>query len=404
VGLSAAHYLRRAGIETVVLEKTDHRDGCSFHNAGLVVPSHIVPLAAPGVIGKGLRWMLDPESPFYIKPRLERALLSWVWKFHRSATAEHVERSAPVIRDLCKGGLMRFQELAETEGMDFGLTRRGLLMVFRTERGRASCMKEAQLALKIGMEAEVLDEAGLGRLEPGIRFRATGGVYYPGDAHLSPSVFMEQMIRLVEKEGAMIRPSTQVIGFQRSGGRITGLQTADGIQEADHFVLAGGASSSGLLRDLDLDLPLQPGKGYSATISHPSHRLTIPLILTESHVAVTPFGNTIRFAGTMELAGDNLRINHRRVNAILNAAPRYIADLDLSTGGEPTIWAGLRPCTPDGLPYIGRFRAYPNLLAATGHAMLGISMAPETGRIIADLITGRETVRDLTALSPDRFS
>jgi len=403
VGLSAAHYLRREGIETMVLDRGGELEGCSVQNAGLVVPSHIIPLAAPGVMRKGLQWMLDPESPFYVKLRLEASLLSWVWKFHRSATREHVRRSATILRDLCQGGLTRFRELEEAEGMDFGLRRRGLLMLFRTERGRASCLEEATLAREIGVEAELLEGAGLRKLEPGITFRATGGVYYPGDAHLSPSLFMEQMTRLVEKEGAAIRATSAVVGFEHAGQRITGVRTTDGLCEADHFVLAGGAWSPTLLRDLDLRLPLQPGKGYSATVSNPSHELTIPLILTEHHVAVTPFPQKIRFAGTMELAGYDLTINRRRVDAILKAVPRYIAGIGLPPEREVELWAGLRPCTPDGLPYIGRFRDYDNLLAATGHAMLGITMAPVTGNLVADLVTGRETEIELTALSPDRF-
>jgi D-amino-acid dehydrogenase len=403
VGLCAAHYLRCAGIETTLLERGANEDGCSFQNAGLVAPSHIIPLAAPGVMRKGLQWMLDPESPFYVKPGLDRSLISWVWKFYRSATREHVHRSVRLIRDLCQGGLTLFQELQEMEGMDFGLIRRGLLMLNRTEVGHASCLEEAGLAWDIGMEAEVLDGAGLRELEPGITFRATGGVFYPGDAHLSPFLFMEQMLRLVEKEGAVIRPSSEVIGFERTGRRITGVRTADGLHEADQFVLAGGAWSPTLLPGLDLRLPLQPGKGYSVTVSNLSHKLTLPLILAESHVAVTPFPGSIRFAGTMELAGYDLTINHRRVDAILKAVPRYIADVELPPEREVQPWAGLRPCTPDGLPYVGSFRDYPNLFAATGHAMLGISMAPVTGKIVADLITGRETLMDLTALSPDRF-
>ena len=167
VGLSAAHYLRREGLETTVLDRPGTGDGCSFQNAGLVVPSHVVPLAAPGIMRKGLQWMLDPESPFYVKPRLDRSLVSWVWRFHRSATRDHVRRSARLLRDLCQGGLRRFQELEEMEGLDFGLERRGLLMLFRTEGGRRSCVEEADLARETGLSAEILDREELRRLGAG---------------------------------------------------------------------------------------------------------------------------------------------------------------------------------------------------------------------------------------------
>ena len=404
VGLCAAHSLRSEGIETVLLDRGDRVDGCSVHNAGLIVPSHFVPLAAPGVMKQGLRWMLDPESPFYVKPRLDPALVSWIWRFHRSSTREHVDRSMRLLRDLGQAGLEGFTDLQQLEGMDFGLIRKGLLMLFRTEGGQASCVEEAELAQGIGVEAEVLKPGELQKLEPNISFSATGGVYFPGDAHLSPSLFFEQMNRLVQREGALIDHSTEVLGFVQSGGHITGVRTSSGLHEGDSFVVAGGAWSSTLLRGLDLTLPLQAGKGYSVTLDHPSRKPAIPLILTESRVAVTPFPESIRLAGTMELAGNDLSINRRRVNAILMAASRYLPDIELPPLEETRPWAGLRPCSPDGLPYIGRFDAFQNLIAATGHAMLGITMAPITGKLVADLVTGRSITLNIQLLAPDRFN
>ncbi|MCK5574152.1 MAG: FAD-dependent oxidoreductase, partial [Bacteroidetes bacterium] len=292
----------------------------------------------------------------------------------------------------------------QLEGMDFGLIRKGLLMLFRTEGGQASCVEEAELAQGIGVEAEVLKPGELQKLEPNISFSATGGVYFPGDAHLSPSLFFEQMNRLVQREGALIDHSTEVLGFEQSDGHITGVRTSSGLHEGDSFVVAGGAWSSTLLRGLDLTLPLQAGKGYSVTLDHPSRKPAIPLILTESRVAVTPFPESIRLAGTMELAGNDLSINRRRVSAILMAASRYITDIELPPLEETRPWAGLRPCSPDGLPYIGRFDAFQNLIAATGHAMLGITMAPITGKLVADLVTGRSITLNIQLLAPDRFN
>jgi len=404
IGLCAAHELRTEGFETVLLDRGDRVDGCSVHNAGLIVPSHFVPLAAPGVMKQGLRWMLDPESPFYVKPRLDPALVSWIWRFHRSSTREHVHRSMILLRDLGQAGLAGFTHLQQLEGMNFGLIRKGLLMLFRTEGGRASCVEESKLARGIGVEAEVLEAGELQKLEPNISFSAAGGVYFPGDAHLSPSLFFEQMTRLVQREGTLMDHSTEVLGFEHFGGQITGVRTSSGLHEADSFIVAGGAWSSTLLRGLDLRLPLQAGKGYSVTVDHPPKKPAIPLILTESRVAVTPFPESIRLAGTMELAGNDLSINGRRVNALLKAASRYVPDIELPPLHEIRPWAGLRPCSPDGLPYIGRFNAFQNLIVATGHAMLGITMAPATGKLVADLVTGRSITLDMQWLSPDRFN
>jgi D-amino-acid dehydrogenase len=403
VGLATAYALQREGHAITLLDRDQPGQACSLHNAGLLVPSHFVPMAHPGVISQGMKWMLDPESPFYIKPRLDRDLISWVWNFRKSSTDAHVHRSMALLRDLCQTSLRLVREMVERDGLRFGLESRGLLMLFRTHAGRQGCEEEARLAHTLGVDAEVLDRPGLEKLEPGAAFLASGGVYYPGDAHLSPAEFMNALAVSVRKAGVNMLGGTSVTGFITGRNRITAVTTPQGEIAGDEFVLAGGAWSPSILRALGIALPMQPGKGYSVTGHAPSRMPSIPMIFTEARVVLTPLGDSIRFAGTMELAGLDLSVNQRRVGAILKAVPLYLEGMPTPDRSTATLWSGLRPCTPDGMPYVGRFGSFNNLIAATGHAMLGISLAAVTGSLVADLVAGRAPGLDIRQLSPDRF-
>jgi len=404
VGLCAAHYLCEAGCEVTVLEMDSIGSGSSLHNAGLVVPSHFIPLASPGVLSLGLRWMLNPESPFYVKPRLDGELASWLWHFLVASTERRVERAMPLLRDMSQLSLSLFEDLAGLPQMEFGFQKRGLLMLWRTAHGRASTVKTAEQAKRIGIEARVLDRDGLHELEPGVRFNASGGVYYPGDAHLTPALFLEQLRELLARQNVQFFTSTRVTGFNTRPAAISSVRTTSGTFSADEYVLASGAWSPGVLKSLRIALPLEAGKGYSATVYQGAVRVHIPCLLEEDRVAVTPMGDRLRFAGTMELAGLDTSINLRRVNAILRAVPRYIAALEPAAAEYAEVWGGLRPCTPDGLPFIGRFQRWENLIAATGHAMIGISLAPITGKLVTEIVHGQIPSIDLHLLRPDRYS
>lgn len=403
VGLATAYVLRREGHSVTLLDRDRPGQACSLHNAGLLVPSHFVPMAHPGVITQGMKWMLDPASPFYIKPRLDPKLISWVWNFRKASTEAHVHRSMALLRDLCQESLRQVGELTGRDGLRFGLERCGLLMLFRTPAGRRACEEEAALASTLGVEAAVLDRDGLTKLEPAARFLATGGVYYPGDAYLSPSEFVDALAASIRAAGVDVRSQAPVTGLIIRQDRIAAAATAEGEIPGDEFVLAGGAWSPSILRGSGIRLPLQPGKGYSVTGPAPSPMPSIPMIFTEARVVLTPLGDSIRFAGTMELAGLDLSINQRRIGAILKAVPLYLEGIPTPDPSSAAVWSGLRPCSPDGLPYIGRFRRHANLIAATGHAMLGITLAAVTGAIVADLIAGRSPAHDLGLLNPDRF-
>jgi D-amino-acid dehydrogenase len=404
VGLCTAHYLRASGCSVTIVERGEIGEGASLHNAGLVVPSHFVPLAAPGMVMLGLRWMLRPDSPFYIKPRLDPDLLTWLWQFARASSARRTERAVYLLRDMSIASLALYEELASRGDFDFEFRKNGLLMLFRTSHGRDGSLKMAAQASRIGIEANVLTRDGLHELEPGLHFNAAGGVYYPGDAHLTPALFVDRLRERVIAAGVRYVSSARVTGFVTRPSGITAVTTTSGTYAADEFVLAAGSWSPLILRSLRLRIPMQPGKGYSVTLRNPPLLPRIPMLLEEARVAVTPMGERLRFSGTMELAGYDTSINARRVRALLEAVPGYLGGIEPSQLSGGDTWAGLRPCTPDGLPFIGRFRRCENLIAATGHAMVGMSLAPVTGKLVTEIVHGRIPSIDLHLLRPDRYA
>ncbi len=403
IGLCAAHYLSEAGFSVTVIEQKTPGFGSSTGNAGLIVPSHFIPLAAPGVIARGMKWMLNPESPFYIKPRPDWDLLSWLWKFRGACRAAHVAKSMPLLLQLHLQSKELYEELARRPELDFHLQNRGLLMLCNSEHGWQELSEMVAAGQKIGLKPRMVSPPEIEALDSTVQTSARGGAYFPEDAHLDPQQFIAKMSRHLQQKGVSIRSGVAGQGFVAKNGHIRALQTPAGEIFADWFVLAGGAFSPVLARQLGLKLPIQAGKGYSITIEKPKNMPQTPLILEEARVAVTPMGERLRFAGTMEIAGLDFSVNRRRVDAILKAIPRYLPQVDLSGTAQVTPWAGLRPCTPDGLPYLGRTTRFRNLIIATGHAMIGVSLAPVTGRIVANLAAGHDPEMDISLLHPERF-
>lgn len=404
IGLSTAYYCARRGLRvTVVDRQPPQRDGCSFGNAGMVVPSHIVPLAAPGVVLQGLKWMWNPESPFYIRPRLSWELLTWGYRFWRAATDQHVQRAAPLLRDLNLASRTCYAELAGLAGDQLGLVQHGLLMLCKSQHALDEEIQTAALARQLNLPVEVLDPAATAQLDPQIRMDIRGSVYFPWDCHLSPARLMQWLQQQLSDAGIDLVWNCRVTGWCTRARRVAALHTSSGQLEADEYVICGGAWSPHVVRGLALTLPMQAGKGYSLTLTHPRQLPRICAILTEARVAVTPLDTALRLAGTMEIAGVDLRIDPRRVRGIIRAVPQYYPEFQVEDFAGITPWCGLRPCSPDGLPYLGRTAQYENLAIATGHAMMGISLAPVTGLLISELLCGEPTTVNLKLLSPDRY-
>jgi D-amino-acid dehydrogenase len=405
VGLSTACHAAWKGHDVTLVDRgAPTSEGCSYGNAGMIVPSHFVPLAAPGMVGLALRWMGSPESPFYVKPRPSADLLHWGFRFWRAATADHARRSAPLLRDLHLASRAVYEEWATRWGDTFGWTTNGLLMLCRTGKGMEEEARTAEKARDLGIPAEVLDAKAAARMEPSLTLAVEGAVHYPLDAHLSPGRLMAMLAAKTQEAGVKFQWNTSLTGWRTAGDHISSLQSSQGQLVADEYVLCAGAWSASLLRGLGIRLPLQAGKGYSLTLKHSSQMPRACAILSEAHVAVTPMDGALRFGGTMELAGLDEGIDPARVRGILNAIPRYLPAFSPADFEGIVPWCGLRPCSPDGLPYVGRFGRYSNLSAATGHAMMGLSLAPVTGRLMSEILSGEPPSLDIAALRPDRFS
>ena len=404
IGLSVAAECAARGHGVTVVEADPVRRGASLGNAGMVVPSHFIPLAAPGMVALGLKWMWNPESPFYIEPRADWGLAAWALRFMASANREHVERCAPLLRDLHLASRARYAELAAS--LDFGLVRRGLLMLCRSAHALGEEAGTAGRAQALGVPATVLDAAGVAALDPAVTMDVAGGVHYPQDCHLDPGKYVAALESRLRAAGADLRWDERVTDWRREGGggRIAAAVTSRGVISGDEFVLCGGAWSDESARGLGLRLPMQAGRGYSVTVADPVQLPALCSILTEARVAVTPIGGSLRFGGTMEITAKDSPPRPRRVAGILKAVPKYFPAFKGVDLPAAPFWTGLRPCSPDGMPFLGRTRAADNLIVATAHAMMGLSLAPSTGQIVARLVGGEDPGFDLRPLDPDRWA
>jgi len=403
IGLCCAHYLLERGHGVTILERgREGHDCCSLGNAGYISPSHFVPLAAPGIVGQALRWMGNPESPFYAPLRLDPEFLAWGLRFWRASGEARARRAEPLLRDLNLASRALFVALAARTRNEFELVEGGLLALFQTERGLAEEARHAARARELGMGAVVLDAKAAKALEPGLTLDVIGGVHYPLDAHVTPQKFHAALTRLARERGAEFRFAAELQSWERDGGSIRAAITSSGRIEADEFVVSAGVWSSRLVRPLGLKLSLQPGKGYSLTLPHPRERPTRAVLLQESRVALTPMGTTLRVGGTMEVGASDARINPPRIRGILSSLTRHLPAFRREDFRDVTPWSGLRPLSPDGLPYVGRFGRFRNLSVAAGHAMMGLSLSAITGELIAQTLSGERPSIDMTLLSPDR--
>ena len=403
IGLSAAYYLNRSGLSVTIVDANEPNSEiiCSWGNSGMIVPSHIVPLAAPGVIKQGLKWLLDAESPFSIelKPSLE--MLSWLLKFRKAANSNHVESGAKLLQELGLRSRKLYLDIGEK--IDIGLETNGILMLCNSESAMEEEFKISKMARDLGMEAIDLDQSGVQKLETGMRVDVKGGVHYPLDCNIDPVLFMDLMKTYLIQNGVTInykKPITEIIVNQN---RVESVKSNDESWSADYVVLSAGSFSSKLVKQIGLKMPLMSGKGNSYTLESHKTKPSVPAILIEARIASTPMGKKWRFGGTMTVTDSNRLINKKKLYAMARYVKNYYPEYESSWvhGFKP--WVGLRPLSADGIPYIGSFKKIPNLIAATGHAMMGISMAPVTGEIINNIISGQKSNFNLKMLSPDRF-
>lgn len=402
VGLSCAYALVKKDYQVCVIDPKTEASGASYVNAGYLTPSHIMTLASPGMIKKGLKWMWNSSSPFYVKPRFNRDFLSWSWKFFKSATPTKVAAAIKPIKDINLLSEKVYREmLASGDLGDFLLEDKGLLMLYKTHKAGLDEGEVAAIAAREGLAVKSLDPQGLHQLQAGLDPDIKGAIHYLCDSHTTPTQIMPALRNYLEKAGVLFIKEA-VTGFSTSpNSKIDFVETTSKKLQSDYTVLAAGAWSQELAKKLRIDLPVQAGKGYKIDVHRPTG-IKYPAILMEAKVAVTPMKGFTRFAGTMELSGVNTTIRKERVQAIASAAESYYPGLKITEEEKKAATSGLRPVSPDGLPYIGWHTSYNNLLVASGHAMMGWSLGPGTGKIIGQLIAGQKPGMDIGPFNPNR--
>jgi len=404
IGLCAAWYLTKEGCEVTIIDKNTFSEGTSFGNAGMIVPSHFVPMATPGVTAQGLKWLLNRKSPFYIKPRFNADLIQWLWYFYRSANREHVETSMPVLYGLHEQSKQLYKEMATEEGLDFSFEERGLLMLYKSRRQAREEEDLVKKAHRFGIHATIMGPGDLRKLEPDLYLNVLGGAYFPGDAHMYPNHFMMQLQSRLQQLGVVFVPDTRVTDLKTKGSKIEALHTHDGrLIPVQNVLLTSGSWSGNLLKKAGIKIHLQDGKGYSITLENAKLRPRIPTLLSEAKVAVTPMGSDLRIGGTLELSGLSEKINRMRIRGIVESIPKYYKNLEVPLAQETPVWKGYRPCTPDGMPYIGKSNTLSNLVVGTGHGMMGLSLGAVTGKLLSELITDQASVSALHPFRLNRF-
>jgi D-amino-acid dehydrogenase len=387
IGAASAYYLSKSGWDVTILERGAFGKGCSHGNCGFVSPSHVLPLAAPGAVRDSLRALLHWNSPFAIKPRFDLALWSWMIRFARNCTAERMLEGGRAIQALLNSSRSLYDELVKSESLDCEFEARGALLVFQTQAAMEHhAEKDRLLGDTFGMAATRYDGDALIALEPALKPGLAGAWHYKNDAHLRPDRLMASWQHILEGRGVHVREHVEVKRFAGADGRARAVVCADGELTAEAFVVATGAWTPFLNRALGCRVPIQPGKGYSITMPRPALCPAIPLLFEEHRVGVTPFQTGYRLGSTMEFAGYDTSIKPRRL-ALLRVGAEHYLHQPCTAPIEET-WYGWRPMTPDSIPVIDRSGAYANVLVAAGHNMLGVSMAPATGKLVAEMLGG----------------
>lgn len=402
VGLSCAYYLLKSGRSVTIIDAKEIGRGSGSGNAGHIVPSHIIPLAAPGVVTSALKWMFNPStSPFGLKIRLDLKYISWLIQFAAACNEANVRRALEPMKNLGQLSADNFAKIIAEENFDCHYQTTGFLNLYKNQAAFDEGKHEAEFMQKHGIPVRVYEKNQIAEVEPAAREDVLGGVHFTGDAHLNPAKFLQLLSDRVRARGAEVYENTPVTGFASAEGKVRVVQTGMGEFEAEQVILAAGAWSPIVAGDLRLNIPIQPARGYSLTASAIQNMPRQALILGDCRVAVSPFGNQIRVTGRLEVGEFSTTPKPIWIQRLEGFAREYIR-LDEKLDIKET-WAGLRPVTPDGMPIIGRSPHHSNLTVATGHAMLGLSLGPGTGQVVTELVNGKETAFDLSPFGLERF-
>jgi D-amino-acid dehydrogenase len=403
IGLCSAYYLQKAGYKVTIIEKSNLTDGCSFGNMGYVSPSHFIPLATPGMISQGMKWMMDSSSPFYVKPRINLDLVQWGLNFWKSANAKKVEYSAPHLNNLLQLSRALTLDLKQDLPQAFDLKEKGVWMLYKNHHTGEHEKQLADQAASYGLKTIICNKQEVQAYEKDVEVDVLGGVLYVDDCHLNATKFMQSLISYLQNVGVKFLTEQEVTSFEYSSKKVSKIITTKSSINVDEVVIANGSWMQSVSKMLGINISMQAGKGYSMEYNDVKSNLLYPSILVDDRVATTPIDQWLRIGGTMELSGHNDQILPKRVSSIYNSFMKYYPKLDIKLPSMDKVWFGYRPVSPDGMPYIGKHNAFNNVSFAGGHAMLGISAAAGTGKLIEGLVSNKKSEISLEAFDPNRF-
>lgn len=402
IGVACAHYLLEEGLEVTVVDQKTIAGACSHGNCGYVCPSHVLPLTEPAALKVALQSLFRPSSPFYVKPTLDPETLKWFWQFAKRCRHRVMMRSGKHLKAILDASMLEYRKLVDRDGLSCQWRDSGLLYVLKSQAAmKGFAATDRWLSQEFGVSAKRIEGSELADLDPALRTGLAGAFLYQSDTMLRPDRLCQAWRQRLEQRGVRFVEHCEVISTQQEQGGITAVLTSHGPMKADTYLLATGARSGALGKAFHCYLPIQPGKGYSVTMSRPALCPTYPMLFPEHRVGVTPFEEGYRLGSMMEFVGFNEQIPQGRIRQLMESAEPYLKQPHTPEVIET--WYGWRPMTWDSLPAIGPAPSLHNAYVATGHNMLGLSMAPATGRLIADMVVGRRPFLEAVAFDPARF-
>lgn len=402
IGIACAHYLSEAGFSVTVVEAGTVAGACSQGNCGYICPSHALPLAAPEALREGISSLFNPAAAFRIKPRLDPAFANWMWQFARRCSKRTMLENGHHLSAILKSSMSEYARLLDDNLGGAEWKRTGLLYAFATAKGAQGFSETAHILEEhFGVRSQWIDRSDLPAFDSALRTDLEGAFHFPDDASLSPEGLASSWAAKLKNAGVSFLENTLVERIVRAGDQVASIETSNGSLPADHYVLAAGALSGRIARDIGARIPVEPGKGYSVTMARPAVSPAIPMLFPEHHVGISPFEKSLRIGSMMEFVGFDSTISARRTAQLRASASRYLTSELPSTNIEQ--WYGWRPMTWDSLPIIGPIPGFENLCAATGHNMLGMSLAPATGKLVAEMIAAQLPHIDPAPYSAARF-
>ncbi|MEP2988673.1 MAG: FAD-dependent oxidoreductase [Parasphingorhabdus sp.] len=402
IGISCAHYLVDAGYKVTVIEQGTIAGACSHGNCGYICPSHVLPLTTSDAIWDAARSLFNSAATFRVKPRFDAAFVSWMWQFVKRCNQRDMLKAAGHLHAILSSSMAEYHKLLGEDEMGSQWRRSGLMYVFQTEVGLSDFANTDELLTdQFGVTARRIESAELPELDVALRPDLAGAYLYEGDASIRPDRLSKAWTEKLIRAGVQFVEGCTFLGLEKKTDAVSQIITSHGTMQADHFVLATGAVSAKLAKHFGTDIPIEPGKGYSITMEKPQDGPEYPMLLPEHHVGVTPFDDGLRLGSMMEFVGYDRSIPKSRLQQLRQSTQLYLQSQLPTTNLEE--WYGWRPMTWDSLPIIGQVPGFANAYLATGHNMLGLTLAPATGKLISETVQRQTPHIDPEPFSPDRF-